>query len=231
MEMVCHKGYVFLIGDSPSASEGSAIQGRHQGGRNVGDLTAGQPHPGVVEIKGAAILETIARIKEEFGPDAHSRILRELSERSRPLFQATILPNAWYSLESFVEYIGVENRILYKGDRSVILANSEKIVERQLEGVYKLFTKDNTPLYVVGRIGIIHASYFRGVSLEVASSMPGRYVGHYKGFQAAHRMFEFSISAFYRKALEKSGAKNVKAEFTIPMGAPQGFSEITVTWT
>ncbi len=194
----------------------------------MGDLTSGPPS--VVEIKGSAILETIARIKEEFGPDAHPGIVRELSMPSRVLFQSTILPNAWYPLECFVEYIGVENRVLYRGDRSVILANSERIVERQLEGVYKLFTKDNSPQYVVGRIGIVHASYFRGVSLEVVSSTPGRYVGRYKGFQACHRMFEFSISAFYRKALEKSGAKSVKAEFSIPMGSPEGYSEITVTW-
>jgi len=194
----------------------------------VGDVTS--VRPGVVEIKGSAILETIARIKEEFGADAHLSIVSELAVGSRPVFQSMILPNGWYRLESFLDYIAVENRLLYKGDRSVILANSERIVERQLEGVYKLFTRDNSPGYVVGRIGIIHASYFRGASLEVISSAPGRYVGRYKGFQACHRMFEFSISAFYRKALEKSGAKNVKAEFTTPMGSPNGYSEITVTW-
>ncbi len=43
-------------------------------------------------------------------------------------------------------------------------------------------------------------------------------------------MFEFSISAFYRQALEKSGARNVTAQFLTPMGSPLGYSEITVTW-
>lgn len=184
----------------------------------------------MVEIKGSAVIGTIERLKEEFGAEAHFRVVQNLPDGDRKLFQGALLSSSWYPLDAFVSYIATENNLLYHGDLSVILSNSEKIVDRQLQGVYKLFTKENTPEFVVNRIGVIHSSYFRGIGLQVVTSASGEYVGRYSGFEKNHQIFEYSICAFYRKALEMSGARDVEANFTVPFGSPVGYSEIRVTW-
>ena len=83
---------------------------------------------------------------------------------------------------------------------------------------------------MVNRIGVVHSSYFRGIGLQVVTSASGEYVGRCSGFEN-HQIFEYSICAFYRKALETSGARDVEAKFTVPFGSPIGYSEIRVTWS
>lgn len=181
-------------------------------------------------MKGSAILATIKRVIEEFGQQAHLRILGQLSDQDRNALSGAIVSSAWYPMDSFGRYVVAENQLLYHGDRKVILANSAKIVRRQLQGVYQMFTKSDSPEYVVKRIGLVHSSYFRGISLEVVQSDPGRYVGRYTGFEQHHQIFQYSIMAFYQTALEMSGAGNVKTQFVVPMGSPKGYAEILVLW-
>lgn len=41
---------------------------------------------------------------------------------------------------------------------------------------------------------------------------------------------ECGIIGFFRKALEISGAKQVKLEFTVPISKGETYSELTITW-
>jgi len=45
-----------------------------------------------------------------------------------------------------------------------------------------------------------------------------------------HRLIGLSIIGFYRKALEISGAKDVKAEFTTSIEEDKGYCELVLNW-
>lgn len=183
----------------------------------------------MVEIKGVAISGSIEAFKAKFGKEEYAKILEKLNAEDKNMFSSIILSNLWYPLDSFVRYIEVLYQLYYGGDYSKLQLNSEEIIDKQLRGIYRLFIQLGTPEFVVKKIGFINSSYFKGMTLEVIENKKGKYIGHYTGFEKQHRVFQYTIIGFYKRAMEISGAKNVKAVFTVPMSDSK-YAEITVTW-
>jgi len=59
---------------------------------------------------------------------------------------------------------------------------------------------------------------------------PGKAILKYKGFAKQHRLIGLIIIGFYRKALEISGAKEVKAEFKSSIEDDRGYFELLLSW-
>jgi hypothetical protein len=123
----------------------------------------------------------------------------------------------------------VDVRATANGDRSVLIKRSERVIEGQLRGVYKIFVKLGTPGFVINRISAVHATYFKGIQIipEVENR---RAVIKYVGFQKHHEIMECPILGFFGKALEISGARQVAMKFTVPIGHSKEYSELTITW-
>ena len=115
------------------------------------------------------------------------------------------------------------------GDREVLIQRSEKVIERQLRGLYKMFVKLGSPGFVITRISAVHSTYFRGVNIipEVERSSA---LIKYVGFQKHHEILGYVIIGFFRKALEISGAQDVVLNFTIPISQGGPYSELTISW-
>ena len=52
----------------------------------------------------------------------------------------------------------------------------------------------------------------------------------YVGFEPQHRLMEYALIGFYRKALELSGAKQVSTGFTNSSGQGKGYWELALSW-
>jgi hypothetical protein len=52
----------------------------------------------------------------------------------------------------------------------------------------------------------------------------------YEGFEKHHRLLEYVLIGFYRKALELCGAKQVQVMVTVPIANGGRFCELTKTW-
>lgn len=183
----------------------------------------------MADIKGSVVLDSLAAIRARSGEAELKKIMASLSEASREMFEKPIYISEWYSLDAFAEFLEADVRVTAGGDRNVLSQRSEKVIETQLRGVYKIFVKFGSPGFVITRISAVHATYFKGVQIipEVEDHSA---VIKYVGFQKQHEIFEYTISGFFRKALEISGAKQVALKFTIPISAGEPYSELAIQW-
>jgi hypothetical protein len=184
----------------------------------------------LAEIKGTVLLDAIAAIKRRAGEAEFSKIVGHLSPDAKAVFEAPIYPSNWYSLDVFVNFLEVDIRETANGIREVLTERSEKVIEAQLSGIYKIFVKLGSPGFVISRIAAVHATYFKGVHIipEIADR---RATIKYVGFQRHHQILEYTIIGFFRKALEISGAERVTLNFSVPISAGAAHSELTVTWS
>jgi hypothetical protein len=182
------------------------------------------------EIKGTALIDTISAIKARAGEQEFTRIVNLLTGDAKSIFENQISPSSWYSLDAFVEFLETDIRETANGNREVLVARSEKVIEAQLRGVYKVFIKFGSPAFVIKRIAAVHATYFRGVNIIPELDDSNEAIIKYVGFKSQHDIMGFAIIGFFRKALDISGAKQVKVEFTIPISAGRDYAELKIAW-
>jgi len=181
------------------------------------------------EIKGTVLLDTLAAVKARAGESELARIVKALSDEARPIFEGAIYSSSWYSLDAFVEFLEVDIRETANGDREALSKRSEKVIEAQLSGIYKIFVKVGTPGFVITRISAVHATYFKGVQI-IPEIEERQAIIKYVGFKKQHQILEYTISGFFRKALEMCGAKQVSLHFSVPMAEGKEYSELTISW-
>jgi hypothetical protein len=184
----------------------------------------------MVEIKGSAVLDSITGIKKRDGEAGYNEILTLLDEDTRKLFQSTISASSWYSLDLFCRFLTVELNKTAGGKEEVLVGRSEKVVERQLRGVYKIFVKIGSPEFLIKRITAVHMTYFNGVALDFKMLGPGSATIRYSGFEKQHRLIGFTLIGFFRKALELSGAKDYNVWFTTFIEEEKGYCDLAISW-
>jgi hypothetical protein len=185
----------------------------------------------MVGIKGSAVRDTLSMVQERLGDQGYRRILDLLDEETRRVICETrILPTAWIPLDQFVSFLKAEVTILYDGDAESLVAASERLIERHLHGIYRLFIRLSRPESIIEKIAAIHVTYFNGVQIERKLEKNSGTI-RYTGFEKQHRLMEFAIRGFYQKALQLCGAKQVKTEFTTHIDDNAGFAELALTWT
>jgi hypothetical protein len=183
----------------------------------------------VADIKGRVLLDTIASIKARTGEQELSKILKNLSHESRTVFESPILFSGWYPLSAFTEFLEVDVRETAHGDREELARRSEKVIESQLRGVYKIFLRLGSPKFVITRISAVHETYFKGIKIVPEFENHTATI-KYIGFQKEHSIMEHAIIGFFRKALKMSGANQIDLKFTVPIAQAGPYSELTITW-
>lgn len=183
-----------------------------------------------VSIKGSAVLDTVRAIRKRSGEEEYGRILSTLDQEARTLLGGDIVATSWYPLDPFVRFLEADLRETAGGNEAALIERTEGLIGRQLRGIYQLFVKLGSPEFVLKRISIVHMTYYQGVDLETRSLTPGRAVLRYRGFEPRHKLMGYSLIGFFRKALQISGAKDVRASFTVPIEAGEGYAELVVTW-
>jgi len=185
----------------------------------------------MVQIKGSAIKDTINQILRRAGEDALKKIVEQLDDQAKAVFQGEIYASSWYPLDVFTRFLELEIKVLAGGNEEMVTRGSEAVIERQLRGIYKAFVRLGSPEFIIKRIAAVHVTYFEGAPIEVEWPAPRSAVVRYRGFQKQHRIMGFAIIGFYRKALEISGAKNVAIQFTVPIEQGREFAELTISWS
>jgi hypothetical protein len=182
-----------------------------------------------VQIKGSAVLDAVRSVRTREGEQRFRALVALVDEPFRTIFLGEIFDIAWYPLDAFVAFLAAS--LKYSGDdEKVLTARSEAVIERQLRGIYRVFVRLRSPESIVKRIVTIHRTYFTGASVDFDLPAPGRAIVKYRGFEKQHRLLEYVIIGFYRKALELCGAKCVQVMVTVPIAQGCGSCELTMTW-
>lgn len=183
----------------------------------------------MADIKGRVLLDTLTAVRERSGEQELAKIIKSLSNESRKVFESPILFSEWYPLDAFAEFLEINVRETANGDREVLAKRSEKVVESQLRGVYKIFVRLGSPRFVISRISAVHETYFRGVKIIMEFERHSATV-RYVGFQKEHNIMEQVVIGFFRKALAMSGANRVELKFTVPIAQAGPYSELAISW-
>jgi hypothetical protein len=184
----------------------------------------------VPKIKGAVLLDSIKSIKARGGDTELARITGKLEGNAKAVFEGPIYPWGWYPLDAFTDFLEADIRETANGNPEALIARSEKVIEAQLRGIYRVFVKLGSPGYVVKRIASVHQTYFDGTQVIADVEDNSRATIKYVGFRGRHRILEYAIIGFYRKALEISGAKQAAVRFSVPISDETPYSELTITW-
>ncbi len=184
----------------------------------------------MVEMKGSVIIDSIDAVKKRSGEQAYQSILKALDEETKILFESKISISSWYPLDRFLNFLELDLKLTAGGNEKELISRSEAIIEKQLKGIYDVFVKPDSPGYILDQLSIINQIYYKGVLIDIKVKRGNKAVIRYTGFEKKHRLIEFSILGFYKKALEISGARDVKAEFTTKIEDNKGYCELSITW-
>lgn len=186
----------------------------------------------MVEIKGSVILDTIKAVKFKYGEEVFKKVLDLLDKETKQIFEKkAILVTDWYPLNAFLKFVETTTNLAAGGNKEQLIALSDEILFQQLQGIYKVFIKPDSPTSVIKRVSAIHNTYFRGIEIEAKLMGEGKARIKHIGFGKEHQLISFGIISFYRKALELAGAKNIEIKYITPIEADKGFSELEINWT
>ena len=183
----------------------------------------------MAEIKGTVLADTVNAIRRRPGGPELQKIISQLSPAAREAFKQPIQISTWYPLDTFVEFLEVDIEVSAAGNREVLIARSERVIEAQLQGIYKIFVKLGSPGFVITRISAVHATYFKDVHI-IPELQEHSATIKYIGFAKHHDIMQFIILGFFRKALEICGAEQVSLNFTVPISEGGPFSELKISW-
>jgi hypothetical protein len=184
----------------------------------------------MAEIKGTILIDSIKAIKARGGEAEFQKIVQHLGGESRAVFEGRISPSSWYSLDAFAEFLEIDIRETAGGAREVLITRAEKVIEAQLRGIYRVFIKYGSPMFVVKRIAAVHATYYNGIDIQPQAHDSNGAIIRYVGLRKRHEIMGYGIIGFFRKALEISGAKDIFVKFTVPISDEKEYAELTITW-
>jgi hypothetical protein len=185
----------------------------------------------MAQIIGSAVLNTLAAIKARHGEQGLGKIFAHLDGEAKRIFTSPIEPWKWYPLDAFVDFLDADINETAAGDRSVLIERAKKVVDFQLREIDNIEVTIDSPKFVINRVAVIHATQFKGVQIIPEIEDGSMATIKYIGFAKHHDIFEWILIGFYLKALEMCGAKDISANFTVPISAGGAYSEITITWT
>lgn len=186
----------------------------------------------MIEIKGSVINDSVNAVKSRSGEEMYKKILEQLNPDTRRIFETSIISHThWYPLDAFLLYLEADLKLTAKGDENELIKRSEELIEKQLRGIYKVFVKFGSPEFIINRVSLSQQHYLKGLIIESDLIEPEKARVKYTGFEKQHRLIGFSIIGYYKKALEMSGAKNVKIKYITAIEEGKGFCELELEWT
>jgi hypothetical protein len=182
-------------------------------------------------VKGSVLIDAIAVVRNRYGDAGLQAVLVALDAETQEVLRGKLLANDWYPLDVMTSFMAAGVRIHSGGDESVIVDRAERVIERQLGGIYRIFIRLGSPEHIIRRLGGIHQTYFEHVDVAPLFTEERRARVRYTGFGPQHRIMEPAIVGFYRKALQLSGAKDVTARITAPLSEQNRVLEVEIAWS
>lgn len=185
-----------------------------------------------MEIKGAAVMSMRDFIRHKFGENCFQSWVEGLSTEARSIYSGPILPTAWYPArtalfepgEKLVETLG-------NGDKNITRDAGRYSAELALTGIYKLLIKIGSPEFLIKKASSIMTTYYKsGAAMSAQSIGVKRVSSKITEFADPHYVAENRIMGWTERAMELSGAKEIKVELTKTMTAGDPYTEFITTW-
>ncbi len=184
-----------------------------------------------MEIKGTAILAIRDFVKENYKAEFNAW-LDSLPGDSKLIYTNAIDSSRWYPLES--GGIMPTKRIaelFFKSDYIKGAMDAGRYsAEKALTGIYKIFVKASSPGFIIERASRIFATYYQPCQMQVIEKRDNHVLLEISNMTKSDTVIEYRIAGWIKKALEISGANNVKIEFVKSIANGDTTTQMNINW-
>jgi hypothetical protein len=181
----------------------------------------------MVLVRGIALIGAVQFVKEEFGSEAHDRVVEALPEANRTTFAVPLRDAVWKPIEDLAIYAGTARRLLAPDDPTFYerLGFRAGRVEREQGGFHPMVVDAPTAIRLAG---VIWRSLYDAGRMEMIADGASRALVRIHDFPTSPALCKANGSAL--SGLLGSDESPVTSEKTTCAldGAP--FCEWRVTW-
>ncbi len=184
-----------------------------------------------MEIKGTAILAIRDFVKDNF-QEKFNEWINSLPNDSKLIYTGAIDSSRWYPLEAGgIVPTKKTAELFYQNDyKKGALEAGRFSAEKALTGIYKIFVKAASPSFIIQRASRIFATYYQPCKMEVVENVDRHVLVEISDMTHSDVVIEYRIAGWIKKALEISGAENVKVEFLKSMTNGDPTTQININW-
>jgi hypothetical protein len=181
----------------------------------------------MVLIRGIAIIGTVQFIKDEFGPEAHDRVLQALPEASRATFASPLRDAVWKPIADLAAYAGTARQLLAPTDERFYsrLGFRAGRIERDQGGFHPMVADAPTAIRLAA---VIWRSLYDAGRMELVADGDTRAVARIYDFPTSIALCQANCAAL--SGLLGSDERPVTTEQVACVldGAP--FCEYSISW-
>jgi hypothetical protein len=185
----------------------------------------------MMEIKGTAILAIRDFVKMNY-QTKFIEWLNSLPDDSKLIYTQAIDSSKWYPL--FAGGLIPTRKMaemFYDGDYiKGALEAGQFSAEKALTGIYKIFVKTASPSYIIQRASRIFATYYQPCKMEVLEKTNNHVLLEISDMTQSDIVIEYRIAGWINKALEISGAANVRVDFPKSITRGDTSTQLDINW-
>lgn len=184
-----------------------------------------------MEAKGS-VIETIPLfVKSKFGEIEFNRWMDSLPQKTRELFQGTIVTYRWYP---FREMLETPTRqvcdMFYDGKIEGAEEQGRFSADYGLKGFYKVFIKFGSPHYLVKKGSEILKTYYQPCNIEIVDLGDKTSTMRITKFEEPSKFVEHRIAGWMKRALEMAGVTTSNLIISQSKADGDPFTDFVATW-
>lgn len=185
-----------------------------------------------MEIKGSAV-KSIAEYVKRNHSESYQDWLNSLPHQSKKIFSEPVLPSNWYPVTD-AAVVPTKQLAEFFFDKDIekgAWQSGRYSAETALTGLYKFFVMAASPHFIISKASKILSTYYRPADIEVHDKGSNWVKVHFSNFEERSQIVECRICGWIERALEISGAKDVKVSINKSMAKGDPITELYMNWS
>lgn len=163
-------------------------------------------------VKASRWIDVEQFLLKNYGPGGIEKVVAALSPSDRALFQQKIIPIMWLNYDAFLRYLFTADKVLGKGDHSLVTASAQYTARNHFSGMYRFFISLASPHFVIKRASQVWRQYFDVGQMEVLDVQDKSSTVKLTGFPDIPLHHDLSHTPFIEEILRMSSAKNPRGK-------------------
>ncbi len=183
-----------------------------------------------MEIKGTAVKSIPEFIQLNYKSN-YGKWIDSLPETSKKIMSEPIFATSWYPLmDAVVVPVQKAGDLFFKSHEEAAWALGRYSSEVALRGVYKIFLRISSPLFVLSRIDNVVSTYYRPIEAKVLDKNSKKAVMQFFNFTEAESLNMYRIAGWIEKTIEMCANTTIKVTLE-HANKPDSYSAIvTAEW-
>ncbi|MEW6515546.1 MAG: hypothetical protein AB1439_01395 [candidate division FCPU426 bacterium] len=181
-------------------------------------------------VKATRWLDVQEFIAKTYGSDGVRSVLDSLAPEDQALWRQKIVPVMWLDYGAYLRYMFAADKVLGKGDYSLIDASARYTARKHFSGIYKFFISLTSPHFVIKRAAQVWRQYFDVGKMEVIEEKDHLSILQLSEYPDIPLNHEFSHTPFMEELVRMSNGKNPRGKHPKCMARKDEYCLWEFTW-